>query len=79
MGRHAERRGRTPVPWVSAIVLGLIAGATGTGVLLWGGSHTPTAVVVGVLTAVVTGIALALSARLPAGEPDGDQGPDAVP
>lgn len=86
MGRHAvrRRRRRPPVPWLAMAVLGLAAGATVTGVLLWGGARPGTAVTVGVIAAVGAAVAQAMAARLPEQEPgpdgaDGDPGPDAVP
>lgn len=86
MGRHAvrRRRRRAPVPWLAMAVLGLAAGVTVTGVLLWGGARPGTAATVGVIAAVGAAVAQAMAARLPEQEPgqggaDRDPEPDAVP
>lgn len=86
MGRHAvrRRRRRVAIPWVAVAVLGLVAGATVTSVLWWGGAVPGVAVTAGAVTAVGAGLAQVLAARLPVEEPDPpgeerDPGPDAVP
>ncbi len=86
MGRHAvrSRRRRPPVPWFAMVLLGLVAGATGTVVLWWGGARPGQAVAVGVVAAVGAAVAQLLAVRLPRGEAaptaeDRDPGPDAVP